>query len=228
MSSLPLAVAGPEQIILALLFLAGGFLNFVFKKGGPFDTWKQRRADAPANAPRDRRPGAANHPPEPARSEEEQRVRKLLEALGHAPDRPPLPPPVPGRRFPPVLSPFPGTGRTSLFPAPRPGAPPTPTRALPPPVPVLVPERRELPPPAPALPGRADDNVPAFPTGRPAGQPSLAASVSRPRQAAARQASAELRAVLRGSPGALRRAVLLQEILGPPRGLSERGAPRVD
>lgn len=208
---LPLAATGPEQIILALLFLAGGFLNFVFKKGGLLDTWKQRRAAAP---PRDLRPGSAALPPANA---EEQRVRKLLEALGHAPGR--SPPAIPGRQPPPLLSPFPGTAGKP--PPPRPSAPPPtpPTPALPLPVPVLASPRRE--PPAP-------DGSASFPARRPGAPLPLAASVSRPRQAAARQFSAELRAVLRGSPGELRRAILLQEILGPPRSLSERGASRAE
>lgn len=176
-----------------LIFLVLAGIALIFK-------WLTGQAsggsDSPAPpTPNDKAPRA------PAQSEEE-RVRRFLEALG-AP---------PGTKPPARINPRKAIERRTIQPAPRPAPktkrrwaqplPPLTTVPPPPPFPVeMAPVAREaVPPPTPLSSGPLP-----LPTDRitlPSRSPNLLS----------------LGKMLR-SPGSVRRAIVLREILGPPRGL---------
>lgn len=196
----PLAASGTEQALLAFLFVIGALLNAIFKKGGLLSTWRARRTTATRVAG-EHRPVAVG----PPRNAEEERVRKLLEALGQAPGQ---------RPATTTLPPFPGTNRPAPVQLPPPD--PAPPRPLflptPPPVPVPPPNPPLIQPPPPRRPRRPESaRGPATSANRPAPRATTPAR--------------ELRTLLRGTRGQLRQAILLQEVLGPPRSLSERSSP---
>ena len=199
---LPLALTS-SQVILAVLFVAGGLVkHFLEKRAGSPDAGRPAQRTPPLVPPRPATAAPLSRPTVPTTPEEE-RARRLLEALGRlgrgddAPVPPALPPPVPPQYQPP------------------------------PPPPVLPPIRPApvtFPPPS-ARRVRRDDSAMA-PAGGLAPR-SVASSRSPLATAAPTAAASNLRGLLRGaSRRELRRAILLREVLGPPRALSELGETR--
>ena len=192
---LPLAVSGVE-IVVVLLFVVGGVLKNLFDKA----------AGSGGNRPTMTTPPLVPPRPPATLSTEEDRARKLMEALG-----------LPVANPPPVLMP-------PVVAAPRPVRPPLPPnvvvtrRAVPPPLPLLVePAGGVLPPKVANRRRPASDLDPAI-RRRAAGADPTGQTLRPP------AATANLRGLLRASSRSeLRRAILLREVLGPPRALSEVG-----
>ena len=184
-----------------LIFLALAGLALVFK-------WLTSHAAAdpenreapPPNEPSSRRP--------PAQSEEE-RVRRFLEALG-APPGTQLPPPIRRRSVAP---------RPPVSPVPQPQRPPKVRRSFVQPLPPLTttppePVVIEVAPPPVLLPPLPSSMPPvAAPI---TSVPSLKIKSKAVKSRALPTAS--LGALLR-NPGSIRQAIVLREVLGPPRGL---------
>ena len=183
----PLAL-GTFEVVLVLLFVVGGVVkNFFDKAVGPG-----------GNRPTTTTPPLV--PPRPAATpiSEEERARRLMEALGLPVS---APPPLPVR--PPVA-----------VPPPLPPNIVVPRRTAPPSLPPVT-----EPPTATARRPRPAQNLDTSPRrGRAGAEP--AGQNVRPPAAA----TANLRGLLRTTSRAeLRRAILLREVLGPPRALSEVG-----
>ena len=189
-----------------LIFLVLAGLALIFK-------WLTSQASRDSEKPEPPSPneGASRRPP-PAT--EEERVRRFLEALG-AP---------PGTQPPPPMRP-----RRGVTPAPR-GSKPKVRRSWVQPLPPLVttPEDMPLPPlttfplpepvvveakPAPEVP----PPLPALIALRPLTAPSLRKAAP-PRRAAMTSLGALLR-----TRSSIRQAIVLREVLGPPRGLEPFG-----
>ena len=201
--------AGGTELVFFLIMAAFGFISWVFGK--------IKSAEKPPDpmAPHDRQVGR----PIPAQPSEDERMRKFLEALGIPADAAPSPRPAP---------------------RPAPALPAAPRS-------VVQRPRRTLPAPPPLPPRRAiesldeaealtqsaatieaghlithevvefdtvSSHVSAIPLGQERSDP-IAETVSAPPASAL---SRSLHAALR-SPTELRTALLLREILGPPRGL---------
>ena len=151
-------------------------------------------------------------PLRPAPQSEEERVRRFLEALGMPPGTQAPPPPVRQRRVvTPSVPPAPPAQRPKVkrsFVQPLPPLVTTPEDLSPPPL-------QSAPPPLPSVvsvaPPSPEIELPS---------PPLPAFVPAIRPTAARKPAAvmSLGATLR-SPGSVRRAIVLREVLGPPRGL---------
>ena len=165
---------------------------------------ENERTEAEPAAPNERvrppRPLAQRPPPE----SEEERVRRFLEALGMPQGTPP-PPPVRPRR---VVTPTPPAAQRPKarrsWVQPLPPLVTTPEELRPPPVQPAPPPVATAPPPLPEL----ELAVPPA---------TLSAVIDRP--TARRRAPVDsLGATLR-SRGSVRRAIILREVLGPPRGL---------
>ena len=199
--------AGGTELVFFLIVAAFGLINWLFGK--------LKGAEKPPDpmAPHDRQVGR----PIPAQPSEDERMRKFLEALGIPADASPSP-----------------------RPAPRPAAPrpvvqrPRRTLPAPPPLPPLPPRRAiesldeaEAPTQSAATIeaghlithevvefDTVSSHVSAIPLGQERSDP-IAETVSAPPASAL---SRSLHAALR-SPTELRTALLLREILGPPRGL---------
>ena len=196
---LPLAISGPE-IFIALVFVVGGLIKHLLERasGRNADTAPSQRTP-PLVPPRP----ITTLPPRPLATPEEERARRLMEALGQSgrADAPPVIPPV--------------------APRPLPTPPTTVTRKAPPPVPPPLPPF--LPPvPDPVLTGRrVAPNFPREPDPAPS---SRRAPVRPPSSPPATALATNRRGLLNtASRGDLRRAILLREVLGPPRALSEPG-----
>lgn len=190
-TTLPLAISGAE-IFLALVFVVGGLVKHFMEKAAG------RTADSPSQrTPPLVPPRPAALPPRPLTTPEEERARRLMEALGQSgkADLPP-PPPVPPRPPPPA-------------------PPPTISR----------PAMPTAPPPPPPFLSPASDPAPPRPTREPAPASSRRVPVRPPNPTSAPVPAKTLRGLLNtSSRGELRRAILLREVLGPPRALSEPGA----
>ncbi|MBV9658908.1 MAG: hypothetical protein JO295_12425 [Verrucomicrobia bacterium] len=203
-----------DKVILLLLFAAGAMLNTLFKKGGLLEQWRTKKS---ADAQR-----ARTAPSQPSQ-EQDAELRKLLEALGRpTTDFPPPPlPPAPVWR-PPVLTARPPVQPDFLPPVRRLPPPPLPSPSTPPPpVPAGFPsanlpesararrraekrKKKSAPFLSPELPPATAQSPPLLPV--------LTTVVRRQR------AVGELRARLT-APGSVRQAIVLAEILGPPRAL---------
>lgn len=171
---------------------------------------EKSQAEKETRGPESALPNEQAPPLRPAPQSEEERVRRFLEALGMPPGT--QPPPVRQRRVvtPSVPSAPPAqrskVKRTFVQPLPplvtRPeDLGPPPLLTAPPPLPAIVsvaPASPEIEAPSPLLPAF----VPAL----------------RPPAARNPIAVISLGATLR-SPGSVRRAIVLREVLGPPRGL---------
>ncbi|MDQ3622557.1 MAG: hypothetical protein M3463_08725 [Verrucomicrobiota bacterium] len=220
-------IASVEATIIYLLIAAAiGVIN-----------WLANRKSETQNPP-------PNHPPEPGSSptfprpvqrtprpddSEDERVRKLMEALGLPSDQPPpQSPPRPARSAPPPLPPR--RERPERTPAPRrverraPGPVARPAE----PSPATLRETVPRVPEPPQLPALHVDALPEIHTlastisasgpGASSGPESDAYALSAQRQQQPILRAASLREGLR-SPADVRRAILLREILGPPKGL---------
>jgi hypothetical protein len=189
-----------------LIFLVLAGLALVFK-------WLTSQASSDSEK---REPPSPNEqaPRRPPPQSEEERVRRFLDALGAPPGTQP-PPPVRPRR---VVTPAPGTPKPKVkrsWVQPLPPIvttpedmplPPLTTFPLPEPVVVEAEPAPEVPPPLPtpiAL--------------RPLTAPSLRKAAP-PRRAAVTSLGALLR-----TRESIRRAIILREVLGPPRGLEPFG-----
>ena len=204
---LPLALTS-SQVILAVLFVAGGLIkHFLERRGGSPDAGRPAQRTPPLVPPR---PTTAAPRPAVPTSPEGEFARRLLEALGRPGDSDaPGPAPVVPRPLPPLPLP-----------------PPVPPR-LQPPLPPAPPVRpaRETPSPQPSA-RRVRHDPAAAPASGGASRPDYASSLRSP-SATAPALSSSLRGLVRGaSRRELRRAILLREVLGPPRALSESGDAR--
>ncbi len=191
--------------LLIFLVLAGIALIFRWLSGqGAQDSEKQ---GSPSPNERPERP--------PAESEEE-RVRRFLEALG-------VPP---GSAPPPPVHPRPTTARRVVTPS-QPKVPTKVKRSWVQPLPPLVTTPKEVtyPPARPPAPAPPPPIVLAPPPPVVIAAPAPA-TISPRRATSATPQAAPVSAATRGSLGAIlrargsvRQAIMLREILGPPRGL---------
>jgi hypothetical protein len=185
-----------------LIFLALAGVAFVFKwltshaAGDP-----EKPETPPPNEPPSRRP--------PAQSEEE-RVRRFLEALGAPPGTQP-PPPIRRRSVAP---------RPAVSPVPQPQRPPKVRRSFVQPLPPLT-----TAPPEPVVVEAAPPPTLIAPLVPPL-LPPLAAPIASLPPLARTSKAVKLRALPAGSlgallrkPGGIRQAIVLREVLGPPRGV---------
>ena len=180
-----------------LIFLVLAGLALIFK-------WLTRQASDDSEKPEPPSPNEQAPPRPPAQSEEE-RIRRFLEALG-AP---------PGTRPPPPVRP-----RRSVTPASPPAQRPRTRRGWVQPLPPLVTTPADLAPPPRGTPPLEPVVVPPIPAAPPPQIVTPSAPLPMPR------ATAPLRAVPPQSLGALlrnrgsvRQAIILREVIGPPRGL---------
>ena len=180
---------------LIFLILAG--LALIFK-------WLTRQVSDDSEKPEPPSPNEQAPPRPPAQSEEE-RIRRFLEALGAPPGTRP-PPPVRQRR--------------GVTPATPPVQKPKTRRGWAQPLPPLVTTPADLAPPPPRTPPFEPIVSPPIPAAPP---PQIVAPSAPPPMP---RATAPLRAVPPQSLGALlrnrgsvRQAIILREVLGPPRGL---------
>ncbi len=156
-------------------------------------------------SPNEQRP--APRPASPSPRSEEERVRKFLEALG-APAGTPPPPPVRPRSVVPRAAPAP-----PARPQPRPARAPKVRRSWAQPLPPVVTRPPEPAPPQPVTP------PPLPPTPLDVPVTSLPPITARPGPILSPGApGGSVRGMLRRR-GSLRQAVVLREVLGPPRGL---------
>lgn len=211
----PLAISTVE-IIIAVVFVVGGIIKHFMEQAAANKSDQPTPSRTPPLVPP--RPDPANPAaPRSLETAEEKRARKLMEALGMPGGQSPAsPPPPPVMRSPPPPPPPP------FVPPPfTPAPPPLPPRLAPPPPPL---------PPADAPRSQrkrkreAQERVPA-PFGADSGVDFF------PRTAATIVGTATNpppRGLLRlggATRGELRRAILLREVLGPPRALVEAGEP---
>jgi hypothetical protein len=181
-----------------LIFLVLGALALVFK-------WLTSRASGAAEKPEPPSPNEGTPPRQPAQSEEE-RIRRFLEALGAPPGTRPPPPVRPRRVVTPVTPP-----------AQRPRAKRNWVQPLPP----LVTTPKDLGPPPPTTPSfepAAVEIAPSMTVAPP--QPIILPPVPMPRATApSRVTPRQPLSTLLRSRASVRQAVVLREVLGPPRGL---------
>lgn len=156
-------------------------------------------ASPPHETPAPRRP-----PPQ----SEEERVRRFLEALGVPQGTPPPPPVRPRQAAPPVPRPAQKPKVKRSFVQPLPPLVATPEDFSPPPQPSAAPP---LPTVVHVAPLRSEFEEPSLPS--PPVLPAIRRAASIPPVPVM-----SLGAFLR-SPGSVRRAIVLREVLGPPRGL---------
>jgi hypothetical protein len=165
-------------------------------------------------------------PQNPPTDTEEERMRRFMEAVGLPPGSTP-PPPVRPRTSTPVERPLMPVQPPNQF-----GLPPGQLRRVPP-MPTPAPAQTPLPSPrptfrhvtslpqkvlpmvAPVVPGPAAFSPPARVPSPAALQPSQPApTAAQPNPPAAKALLRKLR-----DPGAIREAIVLREILGPPKGI---------
>ena len=181
-----------------LIFLVLAGLALIFK-------WLTRNASGDAEKPEPPSPNEGT-PPRPPPQSEEERIRRFLEALGAPPGTRPPPPVRPRRVVTPVAPPAqrPRAKRNWVQPlpplvtTPKDLGPPPPTTTSFEPAAVEVAPSVTVAPPPPVI-------LPPVPTPR-----ATAPSRVTPRQ--------PLSTLLR-SRASVRQAVILREVLGPPRGL---------
>ena len=184
-----------------LIFLVLAVLALVFK-------WLTRQPSDHGEKPDPPSPNEQAPPPRPPAQSEEERIRRFLEALGAPPGTRPPPPVRPRRVVTPVAPP-----------AQRPRAKRTWVQPLPP----LVTTPKDLGPPPPTItsfePAVAEVAPPmAVAPPQPIILPS--ASLPTPRATApAREVPRQSLGRLLRQRGSVRQAVILREVLGPPRGL---------
>jgi hypothetical protein len=182
-----------------LIFLVLAGLALIFK-------WLTSQSSSDSEKPGPPPPDEQARPPRPPPESEEERVRRFLEALGMPQGTQP-PPPVQRRRV--------------VTPAAPPGQKPRVRRSWVQPLPPLVTRPEDTPPPLPPLTTIAPASMtveevpPPIEVARPAPRPGPAIRQPAPRPAAQ---IISLGKMLR-SPGSVRRAIVLREVLGPPRGL---------
>ncbi len=217
----------PEQLIFVLVFVLISVLNAVFRKGGFLEKMKESGESSPPDLPfphaadtgelHPHRPTSVSPPPTPGQSAEEVRVRKFLEALGLPPEAmPPARETQPARRE--VTAP---RRRQATTPAPQPRVPvpkPTVRRGIEPPprreytgtIPTLAPKLSEA---EQAALNRLEQGMQSPFDIRPAAKPATGISP-------AGHGGISIRDLL-ASPGNLRAAVVIREILDPPAGLRD-------
>jgi hypothetical protein len=185
-----------------VIFLVLAGLALVFK-------WLTRQAsgEAEARPPSPNKQSRQSPPPRPPADSDAERVRRFLEALGAPPGTQP-PPPVQPRR---VITPTPRT------------RPAVAKRTWAQPLPPLVTTPEDLPPrPGPVVFEAAPPPPPvaAAPPPLPVVETSVRPAVSPLRKAAPARLMPlpSLGAILRSARTA-RQAIMLREVLGPPRGL---------
>jgi len=201
-------IAAIENLLFLLLVAVALLFQFLAKTAGKAGKGQPKRTSTPT-------PGTSTSIARTPADSDDDRIRKLLEALGQPPTSTP----------PPVVAP-----RTNI--PPRPLAPVQPTIARPWEL-TREPQRRreEIPkriPPAQPV-RRAGEIIPPKLTGTPhfevqkqplpiAAQPIRKAStVARPIPQA-QEPKTDIATLLASTSG-LRKAIILREILGPPRGL---------
>ncbi len=180
-----------------IIFLVLAGIALLFK-------WLSREGSADGAKPKP--PSTPNEPPaRPAAESEEERVRRFLEALG-VPSGSEPPPPVRPRQVTPrrVVTPKHAPARAERD-SRRWAQPLPPLTSAPPVEPVVVIESAPPPVEAPPPPASVVPLPPPRPLARPAIVPPL------------RSALPSLGEMLR-TRGSVRQAVILREILGPPRG----------
>lgn len=192
-----------DQLIFILLIALAGLFKLLTNKAG-----QTQRDDEPPGGSTNSSP--ANQPRPTAESDEE-RIRRFLEALGQPTSSTP-PPPVVSRKTAP---------RPTVVPQVKPfGSPLPPLTTRPPDSPRETPPalpRRAAKPPAVSIPAVAP---PTF-------EVHMAVSVEAPVETYAMPARAGMESTepaadlsnLLGSTSALRNAIILREIFGPPRSL---------
>ncbi len=187
---------------IIFLVLAGVALLFRL-----FGNMASRRDDSDQSQPNEQ-----SSPRRPAAQSEEERVRKFLEALGVPPGERP-PPPARRRTVSPIPSPPPARARPAR-PEPkarRSWAQPLPPLTTAPPKPAVT----EADPAPPVVAGPPP--LPPTPLAVPVTSlPPIAARPAPARRAL--PATDSVGAMLRAR-GSIRRAIILREVLGPPRGL---------
>ncbi len=195
-----------EQAILILIILLVSFLNWVFREGGLRDLMQGRGEPDQTPARPATRPGSRPSRPVTGESEEEERVRRFLEALGLPPDEaapipqpqpvaPPPPPPPPPKPVPHTVAQGARSIRDAMERQSNTGNAFMHRRELKPPDPESLLTAREL---AALERVRADK------------------STWGTRDPARRRTPVRFQDLL-GTPDALRKAIALREILGPPR-----------
>lgn len=185
-----------EQLIILVLIGLVSFINWLIKKSGEARAAKrlkdlQDRGGESYQVPAPRQQQPQNRP---VADESAEAMRKFMEALGIPADQEQAPPPIPERRI--TLDP-------EVF-APQPPPPPV-VRQRPEPV--------FTPPPLP-------DFVPAIsvPEWREEG-PAVATPIHSWNEPAAEKPRPNRAAELFSSRGGLRDAIIVSEVLGPPRAL---------
>ena len=192
--------------LLILLVLAGIALVFRWLSG----QGSKEDSEKPGS------PSPNERPQRPPAESEEERVRRFLEALG-------VPP---GSAPPPPVRPRPSAPRRVVTPS-QPKAPPKVKRSWVQPLPPLVTTPKEMtyPPARPPAPAPPPPVVLAPPppvviaASAPTAMSPRGAPSARPQAAPVSVATmGSLGAILRAR-GSVRQAIMLREILGPPRGL---------
>ena len=192
-----------EQLFVLLVVAVFAWLNWLVKRGASKQPPPSTRGQPPAR-PIMRRPAA--RPVGPPREEADDSVRDLLEALGIP--KTSLPPP-PSRGTPPVFQPRPRPAAPAI-PAPAARTAPTLTPVpVPPSIPIV-----EIPDPAP-VPAALAPAVPGPSSIGPLVVPDAYAQTLPP-------AAANIRLLLK-TPGSIRSAIILREVLGPPLSLQVQG-----
>ena len=191
-----------DNLLFILLMVGVGLLRLLAKKAGG------RTEEEP-----DPSPGKETPPPLPRQTEQtdEERIRKFLEALGQPTSSKP-PPPVRPRPVAPTVSEF---QRQQVEQAAQAARPRKLLNPLPPltTVPAAAPPRRVTMPRPTALSYEATSATPPDPT-----PPMTKTPVETYAVATSGPAAADITKLL-GSRDDLRRAIILREVFGPPRGL---------
>ena len=201
-----------QQLIPVIIFVAIAIFNMVIRMNSGKNS--ERGGGTKREPPRD-------YPPVPDqnRESEEERLRKFMEALG-VPNVPEPPRRVVRPRLPatPPLVIQPPLKRTVLVPPPV--MQPVPPQPPPIPAPLLEPVISAWEPPAPATPAAAlPETAPLdAPDVLVALEPALPVASTTIAAASKTSIPADFQSFLK-SPNSLRAAILVKEILGPPRGL---------
>jgi len=184
-----------------LIFLVLGALALVFKWLTSHGSGDSEKSEPPS-------PNEQMPPPRPPAQSEEERIRRFLEALGAPPGTRP-PPPIRQRRV--------------VTPASPPAQKPKAKRSWVQPLPPLVTTPKDLGPPPPTTTSFAPAAVEVAPSMTAAPPPPITLP---PALAPMPRATATSRVMPRQSLGTLlrqrgsaRQAIMLREVLGPPRGL---------
>ena len=204
-----------EQLVFFVIFGAVGIANMLMRKEGAKKDTRRPPISGGSTGPRNQGDWQQSQPQRQAQQTmEDERLRKFMEALGVPSDAPP----------PRKIS--------------RPPPQPVTARALPQRVPPVV--KRQAPPPRPVVAparARAESAYQTETVGRTQAakidyeiheiQVPVAAAVSAasvPGTTAAPLPTVDFRSLLR-SPSSVRTAMVLKEILGPPRALQQMDGP---